>query len=154
MCRTRALTGSLGLRPPASPATVGWRGDPARPAHAAGRSHTRRPVRLREVPVTTPAAELSELGRRYPTELRSEDGVMIWFSRLPRDDRWVSSSVGVVELYCSITSTNSATTRSSPSSVLVRTIGSNDGFIGSSVMLSWSQESSSVALSLRYRFTV
>lgn len=45
----------------------------------------------REVPSDTPEAELAQLRGTFPTELRSEDGKSIWFSRLKETDPKVAS---------------------------------------------------------------
>lgn len=44
-----------------------------------------------EVPANSDESVLNELRSRFPTELRSDDGTRIWFSRLPKDDRRVAS---------------------------------------------------------------
>ena len=48
-----------------------------------------------EVDASLDPKRLSDLRSRYQTELRSEDGRTVWFSRLPRSDRRVSSDYEV-----------------------------------------------------------
>lgn len=45
----------------------------------------------REVAVSTPDSELTELSNRFPTRLISEDGTRFWYSRLPEGHYALSS---------------------------------------------------------------
>lgn len=45
----------------------------------------------KEVPVSIDPDKLGELMKEYPTKLTSEDGTHYWLSRMPPDDRRISS---------------------------------------------------------------